>query len=260
MKSNKTSCESSIFNLSFAHPPLRKGKSAHHCWPAQSRTNGFTLVEVLIAVFILGVVLSTVYAAYTATFRIVKISEYENDIYNMGRTTLQRMIYDFNAVIPYGGKFEWMTKRMAFGSREFPRLFFTSNINLDLYDKANPAGVSTIDYFVDEDGQRGGFVLLRSESIRRDKALDDLNELKKNAFPVCNHIHSIIYTFYDSKGKNYETWDSTESSDIQKARAPAFIAVELNLVNPDNQDHPYKFMTKIYLPINQVDRENMPSQ
>jgi general secretion pathway protein J len=231
-----------------------------YCCRSSKKEGGFTLIEILIAVFILGVVLSTVYAAYTATFRMVKTSEYENDIYNMGRTTLARMTQDFNAAVPYGGKFEWTTRRTAFGGREFPRLFFTSNINLDLYDQANPAGVSTIDYFVDEDAQTEGFVLFRSEAIRRDKNPDDIRELRKNAFPVCNRIHSVVYTFYDARGKDYEAWDSTEDSDVQKNRAPAIVAVELNLVNPGNEDRPYKFLTKMYLPVNQVDRETMPSQ
>jgi general secretion pathway protein J len=246
----------------FTHAPVRANQPILSPHPAggDEGEGGFTLIEVLIAVFILGIVLSTVYAAYTATFRMVKISEYENDIYNMGRTTLTRMTQDFNAAVPYGGKFEWTTKRTAFRDRDFPRLFFTSNINLDLYDAANPAGVSTIDYFVDEDAQTGGFVLFRSESIRRDKDPDDIRELRKGAFPVCNSVHSIVYTFYDGKGKDYETWDSKEDSDLHKNRAPALIAVELNLVNPNNEERPYKFLTKIYLPVNQVDRENMPSQ
>ena len=222
---------------------------------------GFTLIEVLIAIFILGIVLSTVYMAYTATFRMVRISEYEKDIYDMGRTTLTRMSQDINATIPYGGIYEWTTRRTAFGRRAFPRICFTSNINLDLDDRSRPAGVSTIDYFVDEDTKTGGFVLFRSESIRSDKAPDDIRDLRKSAFPVCKHIHSIVYTFHDFKGKDYETWDSiTENAEIQKNRAPVLITLELNLVNPENEGHPYKFMTKIYLPANQVDRETMPSQ
>jgi prepilin-type N-terminal cleavage/methylation domain-containing protein len=249
-----------IFNASCAQPSLRKRHRVHRRQPAQNQTNGFTLIEVLIAVFILGIVLSTVYAAYTATFRILKISEHENDLYNMGRMTLQRMTQDFNSVIPYNGKFEWTAKRTAFGNRDFPRIFFTSNVNLDLYNQANPAGISTVDYFVDEDLQREGFVLFRSETIRRDKVLDNLGELRKGAFPICARIHSVVYAFYDSSGKEYETWDSTENTEAQNNQAPAIIAIELNLINPDNENHPYKFMTKVYLPVNKVDRENMPSQ
>jgi prepilin-type N-terminal cleavage/methylation domain-containing protein len=219
---------------------------------------GFTLVEVLIAVFILGVVLTTVYAAYTGTFRMVKISTSENEIYNMGRMTMQRMIQDFNTVVPYAGKFEWTMRRTALGNRSFPRLTFTSNVNLELNDRIEPAGIRTIDYFVDEDRERDGIVLLRSETIRRDKHPDDLRDLKKSAFPLCRRLHSIVFRFYDTKGNDYETWDSTGDRDVQKHRAPALVAIELYLVNPDNRDHSYKFMTKIYLPLNQVDRENMP--
>jgi len=37
------------------------------------KRNGFTLIEILIAIFILATVLTTVYAAYTGTFRIERI-------------------------------------------------------------------------------------------------------------------------------------------------------------------------------------------
>jgi prepilin-type N-terminal cleavage/methylation domain-containing protein len=226
----------------------------------KGKSPGFTLIEVLIAVFILGVVLTTVYAAYTSTFRMVKTAGYENDIYNMGRMTLARMTSDFSAVVPYAGKFEWITKRTAFGNREFPRLSFTSNAHLALTDREGASGVGTIDYWVDEDGHRGGFVLMRSESVRREKITDDLQELRKNSFPLCTDLHSIVYKFFDAKGGDYEIWDSTEDKELQKSRAPVFVSVELNLVNPENENRPFKFMTKIYLPVNQVDRENMPSK
>ena len=219
---------------------------------------GFTLIEVLIAVFILGVVLTTVYAAYTGTLRMVKISASENEIYNMGRMTMQRMTQDFNTVVPYAGKFEWTTRQTALGNRAFPRLTFASNVNLALNDQIEPAGIRTIDYFVDEDLEREGMVLLRSETIHRDKHPDDLRDLRKSAFPVCRRLHSLIFRFYDAKGKDYEIWDSTSDPDVQKHRAPALVAIELYLVNPDNRDHPYKFMTKVHMPVNQVDRENMP--
>lgn len=36
------------------------------------KIKGFTLVEILVAVLILSIVLSTVYVAYTGTFRLVR--------------------------------------------------------------------------------------------------------------------------------------------------------------------------------------------
>jgi prepilin-type N-terminal cleavage/methylation domain-containing protein len=226
----------------------------------RNKVSGFTLIEVLIAIFILGVVLSTVYAAYTGTYRIIKISEYDRDIYRMGRMTLQRMLQDFGAVGPYNGKFELVSKRSDVGKQAFPKLVFTSTVNLGLGNQENPAGVSTIDYYVWEDPEKEESVLMRVENVHREKLLDEQTDLKKGAFPICNKLHSLIYKFYDRAGKEYENWDSTADTDMQKNRLPAVIAVELSLINPDNRDNPFKFMTKIYLPVNQVDRENMPYQ
>ncbi|MFH1081084.1 MAG: prepilin-type N-terminal cleavage/methylation domain-containing protein [Pseudomonadota bacterium] len=224
------------------------------------RTEGFTLIEILIAIFILGVVLSTVYAAYTGTFRMIRISEDNRDIYGMGRMTMSRMIQDFNNMSPYRGEFEFYAKRMEFGNQAFPRLLFTSTVNLDLGGQKSPAGISTIEYVVQEDREQEEFVLIRAETIHREHETDEQKGLKAVGFPLCNRLHSLNYKFYDLAGKEYEIWDSRANSEAQKGRTPVMIVVELNLVNPDHQDHPFKFMTKVYLPVNQVDRENMSSK
>jgi prepilin-type N-terminal cleavage/methylation domain-containing protein len=218
---------------------------SHHIPPGGGRAaDGFTLIEILIAILILGVVLSTVYAAYTGTFRM----------------TMHRMIQDFNNTSPYRGKFEFYAKRTEFGNKIFPRLLFTSTVNLDLGGQKSPAGISTIEYVVEEDREQKGFVLMRAETIHRGQEADEQKGFKTVGFPLCERIHSLNYKFYDLAGREYETWDSRATLETQKGRTPVIIAVELNLVNPDKQDYPFKFMTKVYLPVNQVDRENMPSE
>lgn len=238
-----------------------RSSSSYDIPPGRGRTvGGFTLIEILIAILILGVVLSTVYAAYTGTFRMIRISEDNRDIYGMGRTALHRMIQDFNNMTPYGGKFEFYAKRKESGNQTFSRLLFTSTVNLDLGGQTGPAGISTIEYVVETDRDQEGFVLLRAETVRRENVADEQKKVKTAGFPVCDRLHSLNYKFYDLAGKEHETWDSRANSEAQTGRTPVIIAVELNLVNPDNRDHPFKFTTKIYLPVNQVDRENMPSE
>ena len=224
------------------------------------KVSGFTLIEILIAIFILGVALSTIYAAYTGTYRIVQISEYDGDMYTTGRMTLQRMLQDLGAVGPYNGKFEFASKQSDRGSQVFPQLVFTSTVNLDLGNQENPAGVSTIDYYVEEDREKEGFVLMRVENVHRENLLATQTDLRKGAFPLCDRLHSLNFKFYGISGKESETWDSTADGDMQKNRLPAVIAVELNLINPDNKDNPFKFMTKIYLPVTQVDRNELSIQ
>ena len=49
---------------------------------------GFTLLEVLIALFIFAIVISTIFASYTGTFRIINETEYQADNYGMARIAL----------------------------------------------------------------------------------------------------------------------------------------------------------------------------
>ena len=69
--------------------------------PASQR--GFTLIEIMVAVFILGLVLSTVYAAYSGTMTLVREMEYENNVYKTARTALDRIMRDLSSVQPVGG-------------------------------------------------------------------------------------------------------------------------------------------------------------
>ena len=219
----------------------------------RTKTGGFTLIEILIAVLILAIVLSTVYAAYTGTFRIIRASEYDSDIYGMGRMTLERMMKDLGAISPYKGKFELSARRNDQGREGFMTLSFTSTANLLFNEKDSPPGVSTIEYFIADDREKEGYVLLRSDDRRREKGRENT---QRRGFVLCDRLHSLRYTFFDATGKSYQSWDSTADTETpQKNRAPAIIAIELNLVNPGDQEHPYKFMTRVYLPVNKVESE-----
>ena len=62
-----------------------------------SDTRGFTLIEILIAVSILAVVLSTIFASYTGTFSIIEETESQADIYGMARIAMERIQEDLES-------------------------------------------------------------------------------------------------------------------------------------------------------------------
>ena len=57
-------------------------------------TKGFTLFEILIAIFLFTVVLTTIYASYTGTLRVVDTTESQADVYRMARIALERILED----------------------------------------------------------------------------------------------------------------------------------------------------------------------
>lgn len=66
---------------------------------------GFTLVEILIAIFILSLVLATVYVSYTGTLKTSHQLEKEGEIYKMARQSLERLAKDLTSLQMSEGSF-----------------------------------------------------------------------------------------------------------------------------------------------------------
>jgi general secretion pathway protein J len=213
------------------------------------KNNGFTLIEILIAVLILGVVLSTVYASYTGTFRIIRDTETDAELYGMARTVLDRMTRDLEAAASWKGAFTFLARPYTLGDREFTRLTFRSGAHVAFGEKETPAGIAVIGYEVEEGSEKEGYTLVRSDSLRRDPAKE---ETAAGGFLMCDRIETLTYLFYDTAGKGYETWNSGGDAEAQKKRAPAMVEIRLGLVNEKDREHPYPFMTRVRLPLNQV--------
>lgn len=114
-----------------------------HCGHGKSpyaalRKNGFTLIEILLAVFILGIVLSTVYASYTGTFRIIRETEYDAEIYGMARSALDRMARDLQSAAPWRGAFAFKTQPYSVHDRDFVRLTFRAAAHVAFNEREVP--------------------------------------------------------------------------------------------------------------------------
>jgi hypothetical protein len=67
-------------------------------------------------------------------------------------------------------------------------------------------------------------------------------------FVICQNVDSWNLRFYDSTGNELESWDSSSLTE-QKDKAPVAVKIELALVNLNDKEKPYKFMTKVFLPV-----------
>lgn len=215
------------------------------------REKGFTLIEILIAVVILGIVLTTVYASYTGTFRIIGETKSDAELYGMARVALERMTRDLEAVSPWKGALSFSAKPYALKDRDFTGLIFRSAAHVAFGKKEPPGGIAVIEYFIEEEkeGEKEGFSLYRSDSLSRDLRKD---ETLPPGFLLSDRIETLTYRFYDEKGKEYDTWDSEGSDEKQKNKAPAIVEIRLFLVNEKDREHPYPFMTKVNLPLRQA--------
>lgn len=205
---------------------------------------GFTLIEILIATLILGIVLTTVYASYTGTFRIVRETAHDAEVYSMARSALDRMTRDLQSAARYGGTFTFTARPHLLSGREFVRLTFRSAAHVAFGASEPPEGIAVIEYGVDEGMEKDGHILSRSDSLFRDP--------KKEAASghiLCEQVADLTYVFYDETGREHERWDSGADGGAQKGKAPAAVAIRLALVNKADPERPHLFMTRVRLPI-----------
>lgn len=210
------------------------------------RSKGFTLVEIMIAILILGLVLSTVYASYSYTMKIVRDLEYENHLYKMARTAMDRMIKDLSSLQLASGSFDLRAEKKTLSNREFYSLSFWSASHLAFGENEGEASPAAISYYVVEDEGGDSFSLWRSD-LPGAKPAKERNI--SGGFVVCQNVDSLSLRFYDSTGRELESWDSSSFSTDQKGKAPLSVKIELALVNINDKEKPYKFMTKVFLPV-----------
>jgi general secretion pathway protein J len=208
-----------------------------------SRT-GFTLVEILIAIFILGVVMATVYASYSGILTTSKSMEKELDIYKMARTSLDRMIKDLSSLQTSSEAFYLRSEKKTLNKIYFHSLSFWSASHLVFGEDQSSESPAMISYRVQENDDGKSFSLWRDDVSG---ARPDEIRNTENGFLICKNIESFRLTFYNSESAETDSWDSSSESG-EKGKAPTAVKIELFVVNPNDQEKPYKFMTKIFLP------------
>jgi prepilin-type N-terminal cleavage/methylation domain-containing protein len=218
------------------------------------RQKGFTLIEILIAVLILGVVLTTVYASYTGAFRLIADTKTDAELYGMARASMGRMTRDLEAVVPWKGAFTFVSKSHYRQGSDFTSLSFRSASHIAFSQEETAGGVAVIDYFIEEmeetegeyEGEGVRFALYRRESPGGES-----KEIGKPApkYMLCDSIADLKYIFYDDKGDEHESWDSEGGGEREKKKAPTVIEMRLYLINDKNPKTPYPFMTRVRLPV-----------
>jgi general secretion pathway protein J len=216
---------------------------------------GFTLLEILIAMFILAIVLSTIFTSYTGTVRIVDQTEREAEMYAMARIALERMIQDLeSAYFPTSKKSPesekgpvqqagFVGEDKEIDGRSADTLRFVSSAHLVLEEEGDGSGVAEIAYRVEENEEGGRLVLYRADTPEFEK----VSEEKTDGAILCEGLFSVNFTYTDSDGEVYENWDSGEEK--FKDRMPVMVSILLEFANRSHPEAPLKFMTGVALPL-----------
>ena len=224
--------------------------------PAVHGHNGFTLIEILIAISIFAVVMSTIFGTFNAVISRTDAIKNGMGAYEMARTCLNRISSDLNAIYieqkplyhppdfddppdPY----RFFAKETFTGNKNFSQLRFASTEHLPM-TRHTENGIAEIVYYVKEQGYPDSeFVLKRSDVVYPYD--EDYKFEEKDSDPVlCEDIEEFSILYFDKEENEYEKWDS--DSDFLKYSTPYSLKLKLKIKNNDGS---YAFDTKIALPV-----------
>ncbi len=221
--------------------------------------SGFTLMEILIAISIFAVVITTIYTSYTGTFRVVDETESQTEIYRMARIAMERMLEDLESIyIPKRQEnpeseentlhlFQFVGEDREIKGMSADSLRFISRAHIKLSGQEQEAGAVEIGYYVKETDEENHLVLYRSDRPMPEAAIPIDEET--DGLVLCEGLASVNFAYYEENGEVRESWDS--ASDELKDKIPKMVSISMEFLNTLNPEAPFKFMTSVEFPIAQ---------
>jgi general secretion pathway protein J len=216
---------------------------------------GFTLLEILIAIFMLALVVSAVFGAFSGTFKVVNETEAQEEIYATARVALERISEDLASVcggsLPKGEQPEAGATRQRFlfvgedhqvDDKNADTLRFLSSAHLSFKPGRHAQGPAEINYYTEYQEKTGSLTLYRSDT------LDYLEgaENGQGGLLLCEGLKWLDFIYYDKDGDAHNTWDTTENSG--RAPLPSRVEISVGFENVLDPENPLQFMTGVAMP------------
>jgi len=208
--------------------------------------SGFTLLEIMIAIFIFAIIVTTIFGSYNTVFTGAEVINEGVTSYETARTCMNRMVFDLESIhvflppqySPPDFNYRIVGDTDNIQTVSFPKLRFTSTAHVSFGGKTE-SHIAEIVYYV-QATDNGHYLLRRADNLY------PYEEFEENANdPVlCENLKSLTFNYYDREGTEYDMWDS-EAEDFGYA-TPAAIGIKLELTSGTSS---LWFKTMVTLPV-----------
>ena len=219
--------------------------------------DGFTLFEILIAIFIFSVIVTTIFGSYRAVFSTTEAINAGMASFEMVGSGLHRISADITsaciAVSPGyqppkvdgpPDPYRIVGDQGPTSEGNFARMRFASFDHMPM-GKDRSGGIAQIVYYV-QPLEDGGHVLKRADHLA---PYPDM-EAPGNDPILIENLKSLKFLYYDQEGTEHETWDS-ESREFNYA-TPAAVKIKVE-VGDDTVS--FSFETMVEFPVVREPRE-----
>jgi general secretion pathway protein J len=214
--------------------------------------SGMTLVEIMVAMTILAIVASSLYAGFSQTARIKARVEKQLEREHEIRSGIERMAQELATSYTSAQRNinealrTMLTGLVAKEEGSNTRVNFTSFSHRRLYRNAHESDQNEITYFITRDPDDSSKdVLARREQRRVD---DDLEKGGQSQILISD-VTAFELSFYDPLTQEWQaTWDSTQSAS-QPNRLPLQAKINVTVPNLTGKGSDQTFGTRTFFPI-----------
>lgn len=187
------------------------------------RRAGFTLIEVLIAVSLTAIVLTSIYGVFTAVFTARQQVLIESETAQIGRVLFERLGRELRgAWIPTTGSKFFLASTDRDGRSELR--FATASTTLAATGRG---GMAALRYGLQPmpEGPAERLYLVRSEEPYHLR-----DRLDSRSYPLSGNVKSVRWRFYGANGW-VESWSAVESNTL-----PQLVELTIILLDPENRE------------------------
>lgn len=220
---------------------------------------GFTLLELLLATTVLGVVMAMLTLSLNATLRVVEGTERQEAVYALAQTAMRRLAEDLTATVPVKES-PFVGQKQTWREQRADSLTFVSQAHLVFNPEKQPAGVASIRYLVQADpADERKLRLLRSDTLLlpgvplvQGLAREDVRE---QAFLLADGLRSVRFRYIDQEGQETDSWQEQAQSEGEEevGAVPAAVHCTLEFWLDPDKDLYQSFGTRILLPVEAED-------
>lgn len=221
--------------------------------------HGFTLLEIMLATLILALVVSMITLSLSGSLRVVEATLDQGDLYYRAQVAMERIGQDLeSAVLSADGEF--IGQPVENGETRQTILHFMSMAHQVFDPKNGRQGMAVIEYQLMPDPENSDqLLLLRSDQVAvpQGKRADSRNT-GKNGFLLTDHLRSVVFTYFDARGEEHDSWDTRVEPDAsadekkRKHRLPAAIGCTLVYWLDAERKTDLRFQTRVVLPTGMI--------
>ena len=217
---------------------------------------GFTLLEVLLAMSVIGAVLAMLTLSLSGSLRMVEGVEEEGELYSMAQIAMQRISADISAAFVDKQALFTGTSQLENGYRS-DTLQFGSMAHLVFNPRKQRPGPALIGYRLEQDAEdHRQYRLLRADEpllpkVEEEEQATSERDTQPEGFVLAENLRSLQFTYFDRQGQEFDSWQAEidEDNPDKQSGLPAAVHCVLEFwVDPD-QDTTLIFSTRIVLPV-----------